>query len=330
MANLKTTTDILQDALFHAGEPQGTNSEYYNQALTYLNRIYQEICSGGSMLDPNIDEKWWWLRKSTPGVLTLLPGIVLPTATVNRGNTLLTYSSPPLDPMTGTTISVEGFVFTIDGSNGDVYRIATHNAGQSVATLDLPYTGASVINSPQHTLKYQYTLAPDMKSIVGRMRAFQTGRYNIDYADIDPMRTRFPLSILPNGVPTLFAMVAERVAEFSHYVGDDVILACRVEYDYLLIPSDLVDDSGLTAPLLPFQYNSILSDEVTSMVLADKDDDKAPAFENAAKARLVAMSKEHRRRQTQSSNLTGKILPRQGDVGRDDSPLRTSSGFILG
>ena len=68
MANLKTTTDILQDALFHAGEPQGTNSEYYNQALTYLNRIYQEICSGGSMLDPNIDEKWWWLRKSTPGV----------------------------------------------------------------------------------------------------------------------------------------------------------------------------------------------------------------------------------------------------------------------
>ena len=97
MANLKTTTDILTRCLFHAGEPQGQIANTTIKPSPILNRIYQEICSGGSMLDPNIDEKWWWLRKSTPGVLTLLPGIVLPTATVNRGNTLLTYSSPPLD-----------------------------------------------------------------------------------------------------------------------------------------------------------------------------------------------------------------------------------------
>lgn len=329
MANLRTSTDILFDALWRAGEAQGSNSEYYSQAVVYLNRAYQSICSGGSELDPNVDETWWWLRKPTPGVLTLLPSFNTATVSVIQNNTLIEYSAPPTDPP-GTPLSLQGWFFSVTGDNGDIYRIAQHVQGSEFATLDSAYTYNTNTAAPQRTMKFQYALASDLKSVVGRMRAYQQNRYFIDYAELDPMRTQFPVPTSPTGVPILFSMVGEQTAEFSHYPGDEPTDIMRVEYDYTFIPPDLVDDGGVTSPLMPFQYNRILSDWTAYLILADKDDQKSMGFFNSAKSLLNAMSREHRRRAAQASNLTGKIMPRQIDVKRQDSPLRTQSGLIIG
>lgn len=328
MANLRTATDILQDALFRAGEPANSSSEYYNQSVVYLNRSYQSVCSGGTEIDPEVDETWWWLRKATPGVITLQPSVNIPTASIASGATVLTYSSPPLDRL-GNQISVANWMFQIQGDNGDIYRITAHVAGSTNATIDSPYTGGTAVGSAQRTMQFQYSLASDLKSVVGRMRAYQMNRYFIDYADLDPMRTQFPLYALPAGVPVIYSMVGEQMVEFSHYAGDDPTSAMRIEYDYLVIPPDLLDD-GVSAPLIPFQYRQLLSDYTAFLILADKDDNKSQLFLTSAKAKLLAMSKEHRRRMAQSSNLTGKIQPRQADVKRFDFPLRTQSGLIIG
>jgi hypothetical protein len=329
MANLRTSTDILFDALWRSGEAQGANSEYYGQAVVYMNRAYQSICSGGSELDPNIDETWWWLRKPTPGVLTLQPSFNVASAAVVQGSAQITYSEAPLNNL-GTPISLNGWFFSVTGDNGDVYRIADHIAGGLVATLDSAYTYSSNPAAAQRTMCFQYQLASDLKSVVGRMRAYQQNRYFINYSELDPLRQEFPIPTVPTGVPILFAMVGEQVAEFSHYTGDDPTDIMRVEYDYTFIPPDLVDDGGVTSPLIPFQYNRLLSDWTAYLILADKDDQKSMGFFNSAKSLLNAMSREHRRRAAQSSNLTGKIMPRQGDVKRRDSPMRTQAGLIVG
>jgi hypothetical protein len=314
--------------LFHSGEVTNASSDYYEPGLQYLNRVYQEICSGGSAVDTDCGRPWWWLRKSTPGVITLQPGITSLKATINAGSTELTWDVAPTDWL-GNKISVVGYFFYVDSDNGDIYRITTHTAAQNVALIDQPYTGASQVASACHLIKFQYSLASDCKSIVGRMRAYQDNRDFIDMTDLDPMRTQFPLRTRPTGMPILFAMVGEQTVEFSHYIGDTVTSGARVEYDYLVIPNDLADD-GVSQPLLPFQYRAMLSDYGTAFILTDKDDNKAATFLASAQGRLQAMVKEHDRRMSQASNNFGKIMPRQRDLRRYDAPLRTQSGLIIG
>jgi hypothetical protein len=124
-------------------------------------------------------------------------------------------------------------------------------------------------------------------------------------------------------------MVTEQVCEFSHYLGDNSTDVARVEYDYLVIPPDLVND-GTSSPLIPFQYNQLLSDYVAALVCGDKDDNKQATFLASAKAKLQAMAKEHRRRAARTSRSLGKIVPRYPSGHRKDGPLRTQSGLIIG
>jgi hypothetical protein len=328
MANLRTSLDIIKDALWRAGETQSPASNYWTQALVYLNRGYQSICSGGTELDPEVDEAWWWLRKSTPGVLTLQPSVNTITASIASGATALTYSDIPEDRL-GNQISLQGCMFSISQDNGDIYRILDHTIGQTTAELDSQYTGVGGSGLTQRTIQFQYPLAADVKSIVGRMRCYQAGRYDIDYADVDPMRTNYPLGTLPCGVPRLFSMVAEQTCEFSHYLGDNPTDVARVEYDYLVIPADLTaDDSSL--PLIPFQYVQLLSDYTAFFILEDKDDSKSTDFLASAKTKLQAMAKESRRRAARTSNSIGKIMPRAPGGRWRDGPPRTQSGLIIG
>ena len=329
MANLRTSSDIIFNALFNSNEQQNSSSDYYSQVIVYLNRAYTSLCSGGTELDPSVDEDWWWLRSPQPGTLTLLPSFNTATVSVTNGSKIFSYSSIPTDPQ-GNQASMKGRFLTVTGDNGDIYRIAGHTAGAVSGALDSPYTGVTNAAGAQRSFPLQYTLASNVKSIIGRMRSSQGGQSEIDYSDVDPMRTQFPLGTIPVGIPVLYAMVQEQVVEFSHYPGDLTTDQVRIEYDYLILPTDLVDDSGATAPIVPYEYNSILSDWTAGMVLTDKDDSRNGTYFSAAKQRLKAMAQEHRRRIAKTGNLTGKIMPRQSDVSRRSGPLRTQSGLIIG
>src|SRR5262245_44852830 len=105
MANLQYTADILADALFRAGEPTDGNSDFADQALSYLNMAYMQICRGGAEIDPGVSEDWYWLRNDRPGVLILQPPITTLTVNATLGSTSATLSAAPTD-YTAANISV--------------------------------------------------------------------------------------------------------------------------------------------------------------------------------------------------------------------------------
>ena len=329
MANLRTTTDILQDIVFRCGEVAGQQSDYYPQALVDANRAYHSLCIGGAEIDPNIDEIWWWLKKATPGVLTLLPSFNVGSVSVTQGSQNVIFSNTPTG-YTGANISLVGYFFTALGDNGDMYRVATHTVGSTSATLDSPYTGTTNPTATFKALPLIYNLANDVSTIVGRMRGFQQGRFDIDGTDLNKMLQRFPPNQIWLGTPREFAMTQPQQVQFSHYMGDDNTCVARVEYDYNIIEPDLVDDNGMSSPLTPFPYNHVISDWACYLILLDKDETKAATFEQMARGGLQAMSKEHRRRLAKQTDELGHIFPRQRDMRRLDGPLRTASGLIIG
>lgn len=329
MANLTTSADILDDVLFRAGEPTDSTSDFYAAALRYLNRAYQTIWMGGGELDPSlVNTTWWWLRKATPGTLTLLPEITTGTVLVTNNSTSITFSSAP-------PASVAGYHFKAT-DHGDVFRISAHTAAATAATLDAVYTGATTAAATFWLRKVEYDLASDVMNIIGPIRVYQDGVYDISMMEAREIDRMFPLATLDTGMPRAFATIGERLTSsdpmtvrFSHAGGSggstDLI---RADYDYLALPSDLADDTA--EPLLPRQYRKILSDLAGAWVMTDKNDNRAPSLMGAAKAGLQAMARENRRRWQTAGSTMGHIYPRPNHLSAFAPPLRTSSGLIIG
>src|SRR5690242_14678783 len=139
MANLRTTTDIINDVLFRCDEPTDGSSDFHAQVLSDLNRVYRELCVGGGELLPDMDADWWWLRKSTPGVLTLKPAITAGTVSLTLGSVIGSFSQAPVDCF-GQQVSVKGWFFQNQADDGDVYMIGAHTLGSTSFSLDSFYT----------------------------------------------------------------------------------------------------------------------------------------------------------------------------------------------
>src|SRR3989304_5879373 len=123
MSNYTHSQDLVTDILFRNGEPTDGTSDFDSVALQYLNRGYQIVWTGGAELDPSLNEKWLWLRKNPPGVLTLEPRIVNGTVRVTKGSTAITFSEgagPAIPAKLGRLL------VAVDAGNGDVFRIATN------------------------------------------------------------------------------------------------------------------------------------------------------------------------------------------------------------
>jgi hypothetical protein len=318
MANLTTNQDIVNNALFNAGEPQNTNSDFFNQALIYLNRGYRAICSGGAELEPELNEDWYWLRKPTPGILTLQPAIA-PTATVTFNSQSVTLSAT-------VTPTLAGQFFNIPGDGGDYYIISAHTAGTAALTLDSPYTGSTNAAATARIAQLEYQLASDVQEVIGPMRVQRSGD-EIDGADLARLSERFPLNTLGRGIPELYAMVGEQRVRFSHYPGDTSTDLLRVEYDYKMRPSDLAYDTN--EPLIPREYRRILSDYVTTFLLLDKEDSKKDVFAAMVTGGLRGMAKNNRRSQEKQGRRFGQIEPRQDQLGRVRRVPRSTSGFYF-
>ena len=134
MANYTYSADLINSALFLAGESTDGLSDFQDRALELLNRSYRAIWMGGTEIDPTLNEEWWWLRKSTPGVITLLPREEH-TASVTNNSASITFSATIADSKVGWHFRAE--------DTADVFRISTHVAGTAAATLDSVFTGTT-------------------------------------------------------------------------------------------------------------------------------------------------------------------------------------------
>lgn len=325
--NYKYTADIMDDVLFRAGEPTDSagsrSSDFAVAALRYINRAYQAVWMGGTELNPLINEDWHWLKKETPGVLSLLPVIDVGTIAVTNNNNSITFSSAPINSLTGCLFKVDGFA--------DVFRISAHTGGSALATLDGIYTGATNSASAYKAMTVIYSLASDLLKVFSPMRVYQDNQIKIIGISTNEMDSAYPLTDLQGGVPTRFAIIGDlsgvRRIRFNKYGDVDANEYIRVDYDYLYTPADLTD-SDSEEPVIPFKHRRILADLALYFILMDKNDRRASAVGNLAKTILEAMMQENRSILGKVSDRFGKILPRASTL-RVEGPLRTESGLII-
>lgn len=300
MAHLRYTSDIINDALFRAGEPTDGTSDYEASALDYVNRAYRALWTGGGEIAPDINEAWLWLKKDPPGVLNLEPVISVGTVTVTNGVATITFS-------TGPTPSTVGWFLRVDG-HSDVFRISVHTGGSTSATLDSIYTGPSGTFTFD-LMKLEYSLAADIHRIIAPMRVQAAGSGEIEGTDLKSMEANSPLKTIGGGVPDRFALVTETKVRFNSAGLLDPGDYIRVEYDYLAVPSDLTD-SPAEEPLVPLHYRQVLADYALFMLAIAKNDDRAGGWLKQAQAGIISMASDNRSRTIQSSHAVGRIYPR--------------------
>lgn len=150
MSYLKSTNELKQEVLRICGELTDGNSEYDSDAVRYLNDLYQGLLAGGSEFGIDIAEPWHWAQAKRPILLELLPKFDSTSATLTQGSTSASFAVAP-------TSSLQGWFFQVT-SQPDIYRIATHTAGQTAFTLDQPYIQDSGVGISFTAFKLDYEL----------------------------------------------------------------------------------------------------------------------------------------------------------------------------
>lgn len=323
MANYTFSQDLVNDILFRAGEGTDGSSDFEAVALQYLNRAYQALVNGGSEIDPDVQEDWWWARKDPPGVLNLVSSITAGTVTVTNNSTTITFSSAPAS-------SVAGYFFRVN-DQPDVFRVAAHTGGSTSATLDAAYTGPNGAGKAYTLFKTEYALPSDLIRIISPMRIYQGSNHEVDGVELSSLERDWPIREIESGPPTQFAMTTETKVRFNKYgpVPTATPNMIRVEFDYIYRPADLTD-SGSEEPVVPRQYRRMLSDIAVVFLFVDKNDDRASPISQVAKQGLQAMANEQRKRMVNYSRNYGRILARQERTNKHNRPLRTDSGVIIG
>lgn len=301
MANYTFSADLITDILFRAGEPTNGSSDFNTVALVYLNRAYQALWMGGTEVEPAINENWWWLLKEG-SILT--NANITGTAQVTNGSAAITLSSAP-------AVSVAGRHFVVTG-HPETYVILAHAAGTTAATLDSVYLGTTDTVAPHTIFQLDYALASDVLRLATPMRLTQPNLSGTSYSrpgrnfQVHGLSNReleetSPIATITTGIPRFFAQMTEQKVRFDQRTTGRV----RVDYTYLQRPADLTN-SASEEPLVPRQYRRLLSDIALIWLLIDKNDDRATALSQVAKAGVRAMALENRMRlQVYGSKLDG-------------------------
>jgi hypothetical protein len=273
-----------------------------------------------------VREDWWWLRKSPPGVLTLVAQTTTGTVNVANNSTSLTFSSAP-------AASVAGYFFRVTG-DADVFRVSAHTGGQTGATLDSVYTGTTNTAATYTLMKLEYELASDLIRVVAPMRIFRSTpaglrTYKIHGIDLNKLEEGYPLALIETGIPDYFAHVTETKVRFNRAGGLSATELVRIEYDYLYRPAVLTGPGTSEEPVIPWDRRHVLADTALALLFSDKNDARASDMMALAQRGLQAMALDNKFRMADQSDFAAHIRTRHPGPSRR-GPLRTQSGLIIG
>ena len=317
---LLNSADILDHALDAAGENTDGTSEMENQALSFLNEGYQALVDGGSIFGIVFDQEWLWLQKTPPGIITLQPKI-LTSATVDNGSQSITFESAP---SASVDAAVKTWFYKSDVES-DIYRIATHDAAATAASLDSIYTGDTISGDAGKLFKLEYDLPSDFLRFYAPIRVQRAGQKEITVGTEEALDRDYPILNVQAGVPTRAAFADNDTIRFNRYMNSDM---ARLELPYILDPPSLANDT--VAPLMPEAHFPFLVYYIAHFLSLLKEDfDKATRMEAQAAASLVKMALANRKRMTSGTRSQGKIYARRGDLKRNEEPLKTEQGFII-
>jgi hypothetical protein len=339
MANYETSSEIISDALFRSAEPIDGSSDYVDQATIWLNRAYRAIYMGGTELDKDINETWWWMQERAS--LVLQPLYQTGTVNVTINSTAAFFSTAPLD-VDSAEFSLSGWYFRVN-DKPNVYQIVSHVAGATQFMIDSVYVDPTDATASFKAFKLEYSLASDCIKVLAPMSEYHHRR-PIDGVSLETMERKWPLGSIRFGSPTRFAHIDESTIRFNKgwLGGSDNDELSRVDYLYHKRPADLVPDppaggGGVSevnfsdgGNAFPLEYRYILSDFLRALILEDKEDTRTGDAWLQARAGLQAMARENRNRMAKHGN-PGAIFPRQSQVHWEgNEPLRTEAGLIIG
>lgn len=284
MAGYQFTSDLLEDLLFRAGELNDGSSDFQAQALRYLNRSQEALAQGGAEFTPEIQEDWWWLRKSPPGVLTLAPFYEIGTIVTTHLSAAVSFLPAPVESKQNWFLAVS--------DHPDVFRIIAHDAGSPDAILDSPYTGPTGTGQAFWMMKLEYDLAPD----VMRLLSVNLNENNPD-------------------APIAAQVVDQNTIRFEYSGVGDQNQPVRVEYEYLYrVP--LLINAPNEEPTVPREWRRLIVDGALFFLYYDKNDNRTDGMGLLLIKGLKAMMREnHHKNAIQNSEL-GRIRPRQDDYWR--------------
>lgn len=313
MAGLRTTAELLDDALDKAGEKTNGTSEYNAFALTQMNQRYKQILSGAAVFSVSLGEPWAWAKSRYPAILILEPVYETGSVALTQDSAAGTFSTAPAASQVGKLLKL--------ADRPDVMRIASHTAATTAFTLDGAYADATITGSAFKAYKLDYELGASGGLTTGILRLFSPFRVHrpqaseadgtgtISQLDQPSFEEKWPLNSIEGGVPTEFCLTYAFDGLVSVRFNKSVAVKTRLEYDYIPVPAELTDVST-SVPLIPEAYRDILSLATAHDILLDKEDDKAQSFFQLTQASLVSMVTASRKDRQNTRRNFGRIIPR--------------------
>lgn len=316
MPNYLDVEDIRADALFRAGEPQTSASDFYARALTYINLVYQGLLLGGNiavgrdlatsagiynrLVETPITD-FWWARKQPRGVLVTDALIETGTVTVTQGSVTATFSSAPAVSVAGWRLDVAHLP--------TVPRILTHAAGSTTATMDARWPEVTSTGASYTLYNIEYDLAEDFLRFAGSPYLFSR------YMDPIPVGVReehdaaYPPSTFFREPPSAACMIQPRRIQLNSFDTRGY----RLEYDYIFMPGDL--QAGGPIPI-PRHHRRVLAVGAAMLICFDKNDNKAKNLASEYREFVHAMADEHRKAMSSGSRTMGVYRTRQQQSDR--------------
>lgn len=316
MATSENGFDLLRGALRRAGEVVDGTSKYHETALRYMNNVYRDVLSGGTVFDVDVGEPWAWARAVTPGNFTLLVPYETGTVSLTNGSTSGSFSNAPAASLG----SFNDRFLKVLGHN-EYYRITAHTAGATSFTLDASYLGTTGTTLSFKCHKLIYDLGANILRLVEPFRIYDFADYREDDPiifgiELNRFRVEFPLARLQSGIPERFSILYQSDTVFKVQVSRSVqINSIKVDFDYVPVPTDIIESIS-SIPIIPRDKRVVLEYATAHHVLMDKEDSKADYYLNLTRSTLRSMLEASHKVYQNTSKRRGQIIPRLDEVRR--------------
>lgn len=288
----------------------GAASSQRADVVATLDESHKIVHAGGGILNYKSDGKrrrkdvtFSFARSQNPYVLTLIPSITTANVTATRNSNAVTFGA---DPNAGVT--VQNYFIRIGGAN-EVYRIASHSAASTSATLDGAFVGAAnVAAGTCEIFKLQYQVGSnDILQLISPIRCYGT-EDEITLTDKDEMLDRSPLKNAHAKLPEYAAIVKENTGNVTIQLESYPQDLTRIEIDYIPIPTTL--DTTSSDPTLPKQYRKVLAYLSAHYMAFRNGDNRAAAFLETARMLFTELVDWNERIMSAGDPRAGKILTR--------------------
>lgn len=275
MAQFDFGKDVLINVLSRSNELAIGLANRETEAKAYIQAAYISVLAEGF--------PWVFARKTPPGVLVTVAEITAGSVTVTQDSITITLTNAP-------AASVAGYKFFID-NDPVLYRIATHTAASTSATLDTAYIAATGAGKSYHIFQDEYTLATDFLRPVNKKFLKASDAINTieltNQAELDGFRR-----LLWSGseYPQKCAFIADDKVRLWPWPT----FKKRWEYAYLYHPG-VLDFTGAgagdTLIIQPAEDRVVVALMAVGNILLDKDDSRAETFLIGAQAKISSMKR---------------------------------------